>query len=286
MLQRLATAGLAVVMLAGVLSAQEQDQPRRGNRDGGNFRFQDRNSYLGLLRMEVVREELKITDAQQAEIDRIAEEARNAPRGEFNFNPDATDEERARQFAAMREGAAAREQEIRTKLAGVLNEEQNARLLGIWVQRAGAEALTTEEVAARLELTDEQKQQISSIREEQRQAFRPRGDRPQPTEGDRPAPEGDRPEGDRPRGDGENPFARFAEIRRQNDEKVMAVLTDEQKAKLDEIKGEAIEFPAPQFGDRGPGGEEGDRPRGFGRRPDGDRPEGDSDRPRRPPSDE
>jgi Spy/CpxP family protein refolding chaperone len=285
MFQRLATTGLALSMLAGALFAQEQDTPRRGNRDGGNFRMQDRNSYLGLLRMDVVKEDLKITDAQQAEIDRIAEEARNAPRGEFTFNRDASEEERAQQFAAMREAAAARENEIRTKLAGVLDETQNARLLGIWVQRAGTEALSNEEVAAKLELTDEQKQQLATIREEQRQAFRPRGDRPQPAEGDRPAPEGDRP-----RGDGENPFARFAEQRRQNEEKIMAVLTDEQKAKLDEIKGAAIEFPQPQFGnrDRGPGGEDGDRPRGFGRRPDGDNPssDSDSDRPRRPASDE
>jgi hypothetical protein len=286
MFQRLATAGLAVAMLAGVLSAQEQDQPRRGNRDGGNFRFQDRNSYLGLLRIDVVKEDLKITDAQQEEIDRIAEEARNAPRGEFNFDPDATEEERAQQFAAIQEARNAREQETRSKLAGVLDETQNARLFGIWVQRAGPDALTNEDLVTRLELTDDQKQQIAAIREEQRQAFRPRGDRPQPAEGERPPegdrPEGDRPEGDRPRGDGENPFARFAEMRRQNEEKIMAVLTDEQKATLDEIKGTAIEFPQPQFGTRDRGGDNGDR------RPESDNDSTDSgsDRPRRPASDE
>lgn len=285
MLQRFTTASLAVLVLAGSLMAQDEERPPRGdrgNRERGAFDFRgpDRNSYLGLLRMDVVKEELKITEAQQAEIDRIAEEARNAPRGDFEFNRDASPEERAEQFAAMRaamrEAANQREEETRTKLAGVLDEAQNARLLGIWVQRVGPEALANETVAAKIALTDEQKSQLAALREEQRQAFAPRGERPQPAEGERP------------RGDGENPFARFAEQRREAEEKAMALLTDDQKAQLEEIKGTAVEFPRPQFGnrERNRDGTEGDRPRGNRERPEGDSGNAESDRPRRPASDE
>jgi hypothetical protein len=285
MLQRFATTGLAMLVLAGSLMAQEEERPQRGdrgergNRERGAFDFRgpDRNSYLGLLRMDVVKEELKITEAQQAEIDRIAEEVRNAPRGDFEFNRDASPEERAEQFAAMREAANQREEETRTKIAGVLDETQNARLLGIWVQRVGVDALSNETVAAKIGLTDDQKTQLAALRDEQRQAFAPRGERPQPAEGERP------------RGDGENPFARFAEQRREAEEKTMAVLTDDQKAQLAEIKGTAIEFPQPQFGnrERNREGTEGDRPRGNRERPEGDDAVNtDSDRPRRPASDE
>ncbi len=284
MLQRIATTGLAVLVLAGSLLAQEEERPRRGDRgDRGergafNFRGPDRNSYLGLLRMDAVKEELKITDAQQEEIDRIAEEARNAPPGDFQFDRDASPEERAEQFAAMREAATQREEEVRTKLSGVLDDTQNARLLGIWVQRVGLDALSNETVAAKIGLTDDQKAQLESLREEQRRAFTPRGDRPQPVEGERP-----------PRGEGENPFARFAEQRREAEEKTMAVLTDEQKTKLEELKGEEVEFPRPQFGnrERNRDGNDGDQPRGERRRPErDDSVNTESSRPRRPASDE
>ena len=162
MLQRIATTGLAMLVLAGSLMAQDERPQRgergeRGNRERGAFdRGAGNNSYLGLLRMDVVKTELKITEAQQQEIDRIAEEAR-APRGDFAFNRDATPEERAAQFAEMREAANQREEETRKKLAGVLDETQNARLLGIWVQRVGLEALSNETVAAKIGLTDAQK---------------------------------------------------------------------------------------------------------------------------------
>jgi hypothetical protein len=64
---------------------------------------------------------------------------------------------------------------------------------------------------------------------------------------------------------------RFEEFRKKSDERLQAILTDAQRQKMDEMKGEKFEFPAPQFGfggGRGQGGPGG--PGGGRRRPGGE----------------
>ena len=43
-------------------------------------------------------------------------------------------------------------------------------------------------------------------------------------------------------------------MRKENEEKLQAILTAEQKATMESMKGEKFEFPAPQFGPGGGGG--------------------------------
>jgi hypothetical protein len=86
---------------------------------------------------------------------------------------DASEEERQAAFAKMQEFGESLEKEVRTKVAGILDEAQMKRLRGLWVQRAGAlAALTSEEIATELKLNDDQKSQLKTQRDEQRAQMR------------------------------------------------------------------------------------------------------------------
>lgn len=49
-------------------------------------------------------------------------------------------------------------------------------------------------------------------------------------------------------------FSKMQKLREEGEEKSKAVLTEEQKKELEEMKGDKFEFPAPQFGPPGGGG--------------------------------
>jgi hypothetical protein len=100
-----------------------------------------------------------------------------------------------------------------------------ARLTGISIQVQGAQALLQPAIAEQLGISDEQMGQIRQANREAMQELMSQmrdlfqsGDREQAT-------------------------AKMAELRKQADEKVMALLTGEQREKLDQIKGEPFEMP-------------------------------------------
>ncbi|MFO1093954.1 MAG: hypothetical protein U0992_11670 [Planctomycetaceae bacterium] len=168
---------------------------------------------------------------------------------------DGTDEERAAARAKMQEYATKLDKEMRGKLTGILDEVQMKRLQGLWIQRAGAlSALNNEQVAADINLTDDQKSKLKTQLAEQ----------PPFGFGGRRGGEGGTP----PAGGGEgagNPFERMQAARKEADDKALAVLTDEQKAQFDVLKGAKFDFPPPQFGG-GFGGGRGGEGGGGGRR--------------------
>ena len=84
-------------------------------------------------------------------------------------------------------------------------------------------AITDAKVAEQVQLTDDQKAQVAKIEEEQRKEFTDLF-----TAGG---------------GDREAARERMQEITKQTEEKLTAVLTDEQKTKLEELEGEPFEFP-------------------------------------------
>ena len=236
--------------------------PGGGFGRGGFGRMGGGDSYLGLLRLDEVKTELKLTDDQNTKIAAIGEEMRNAPPPEglpdFREIRDLPDEEQRAAQAKWAEFAATREKETRTKVAGVLDEAQMKRLRGLWVQRTGVlTALNNADLATELKLTDDQKTQLTAQREEQRASMRGGGRR---GEGGGPPGGG--------AGGGGNFAERMQEVRKASDEKALAVLTDDQKAALTAIEGDKFTFPPPQFG--GPGGGGRGRNRGEG----GERPNG------------
>jgi hypothetical protein len=121
----------------------------------------------------------------------------------------------------------------------VLKPDQLKRLKQIHWQQQGARAFSDPELADALKFTTEQKDKIQAVREEARkemQSLRQAG------------------------GDREEARKKFEEIRKATNEKVMGVLTDEQKAKWKELQGEPFkgEIVRPgagaRRGSRGPSG--------------------------------
>lgn len=238
-----------------------------GGPGGGRFgRGGGRMGLLGLLRIEKVQEELDLVDDQKAEIEKLSESMRGeggrgeGRRGGGPGGPDGggrpdfqnmTDEERATFMAERRKEAEARAAKEKEELAKILLDSQMQRLSEISLQVRGVDALSDSEVAAKLEITDEQKQKLTEVQDEVR-------------EGMREQMQALRDEGN---DDPEAMRTKMTELRKQNEEKVLAVLTDAQREKFASMKGAALELPPEaMFGGRGGGfgggrgGRGGDRP--------------------------
>jgi transcriptional regulator with XRE-family HTH domain len=144
-------------------------------------------------------------------------------------------------------------EELEQKVEAVLLPHQLERLDEIQLQLRGADALTDENVAEKLGLSDDQVSQLESIRDEtaaqMRELFQAGGF----------APGADVSDEDR-----QARREQFQQLREEASEKLLAVLTEEQQQQFDEMKGEPFELDMSQFrgqgGRRGPGG--GGRPRG------------------------
>ena len=130
------------------------------------------------------------------------------------------------------------------KVNEVLDEGQQKRLLGIFVQVAGAGATADPVIAKELNITDDQKKQLDEVRQKNMEAMR---------EAFGGARDGDR----------EAVREKIQKLREESNKKLMAVLTSDQQAQLEAMKGEKvdIDMSALRLGG-GPGGRGGDRPRG------------------------
>jgi hypothetical protein len=202
-------------------TVQSNDQaPQRGRGQQG---FDRMLGVVPLLRIETVREELGVDEEQSKTLETVTLEIREDFGGQlrdfFMSLRDLSPEERR----ARRQEGDGKLAEIRAKiderLQGVLNEGQFHRLKEIEVQRLvrtnGVGALTGGDLAAALDLTDEQKQQL-------------------------------RDQAEASRGPGE--AISLDEVRA----KVKEILTPDQMGKLDTLFGEAFDLPQ-ELLQRGPG---------------------------------
>jgi len=130
----------------------------------------------------------------------------------------------------IQEAMASMQEKSETKLGDILDPVQMDRLVGLYVQRDGVRTLTSKTIATRLEITADQKakmkEQQASAMEEFRAAMTPGAD-PDATE----------------------------KLRAQGEKKMMDILTQAQKDKMESLKGAKFEFPAqPARGAGGRGG--------------------------------
>jgi Spy/CpxP family protein refolding chaperone len=226
---------LVVVTLCGLAACESstaQDNPParqrgQGMRGGGG-------GTLFLLRNETVQKDLSLTDDQKASVQKLldsAQEARSSLQG-------LQGEERT---AKMQELRKAQDE----KVAGILNDKQKARLKEIGLQVRGASALTDKEVAESLKLTDDQvnkiKEIVDAMQKDVQEAFQSAGQG-----GDRTAVR-----------------EKATKIRKDSTDKMLAVLSAEQKASFEKMQGAKIDLPQGGFG--GPGGGRG-QGQGGGRR--------------------
>ena len=237
---------VALLCLASVaVSQQRRGQGGFGGGFGGTSRLQ-------LLSVEAVQKELGLEPAQIEAITKLRDELRPMRGGGKGKAPEASNRIPAdwyfvqaqaqpgqrgqftpEQIEEFRKQAAERAKVEKTKLAEILLPNQLKRLNEIYIQQLGTRAFDDEDVATALSITAEQKASLAKIREEQgaamRELFAAGG------EGDREAAR-----------------AKFAEMRKANDEKLLAVLTADQKTKFEELKGKPFELPEGAL--RGPGG--------------------------------
>ena len=238
-----AAALVAASLLASVADAQGPGGGRRGGRGG----FGGGMDSTMLLMSEQVQKELELADEQKAEIKKISDEMRESARASFQGLRDLGEEERRAKFAEMREKAEASRAEVQKKVDEILLPEQRERLSQISLQVQGDAAVTSDEVAGKIGLSDEQKQKIEAVRDAAREKMR--------------AAFGQRGEG----GDGANRREEMTKLRADTQAQVEAILTDEQKQKLTELKGKPFELDRSQFRG-GQGGRRGDGAGGEGRR--------------------
>jgi Spy/CpxP family protein refolding chaperone len=207
----------ACLMLASTAMAQGQGGGGRGGRGGLGGRGFNMGA-AQLLRNEKVQEELKLTGEQKDKLAALREEG--GGRGIGRGGQDLSPEEREKAMAEFQK----RMEEINKKAEAVLDAAQVKRLKEISLQARGNAALNDEEVAKALMLTEEQVAGVKTITEESTRRMR---------EMFRSAGQG---------GDREELQKKMAELRKDTDEEYLALLTDEQKSKLEAMKGAKFEI--------------------------------------------
>jgi hypothetical protein len=164
---------LLLAPLATALNAQPPGRSGFGGFFGGRGRL--------LIDLNEVRKELSIDDQQAELLDALQEdlaEQRLALREE-DEGPRSADETVQRlRFKHLIQKLTAFDRRSETLITVVLEPDQANRLAELYLQRDGLRAFERPEVATKLELSDEQKQRLQSLRE----TFvdnRPRGSTPE-----------------------------------------------------------------------------------------------------------
>jgi len=210
------------ILLSGSLvqlaSAQQPGggRPGGGRGFGGGFGLTD----TMLIGNEKVQKELELVEDQVSKINKLREESQAEGRKLFEGIRDLPEDQRRAKFEEMNTKREESQKALRAKINEVLLPDQRDRLKELVIQAQGTGALNNEETAAALKITDEQKKKIETIREEAGPKMREAMGTP---------------------GQGglsEEARAKLAEIRKESSEKVLAVLTTEQKAQFEKMKGE------------------------------------------------
>jgi hypothetical protein len=246
------TLSLAVFVVAGsfvtgsgMAWAQQQGQGGRrpGGFGGGPGGPGGGLDVFGLIGSEQVQKEIELIDAQKGDVQKLSDERREAMRGMFGNIRELPEAERQQKMAEMREKMEANRTEYTKKLADLLLPHQFERLQQISIQVRGASALSDPEVAGKLNLSDAQKSQLTELQEANRGEMQKlfEGAR-----GDEAARQGMR--------------EKIELFRTQANEKAMAILTSEQRAQFEAMKGEKFELDMSQFQRGGPGGRPQRRP--------------------------
>jgi Spy/CpxP family protein refolding chaperone len=230
---------LAVASIATLASAQPG-----GGGFGGGFGFGGGmgggSSIAGLLSMPAVQTELKVTDEQKTKIQDLRTTMRDKMREAMNSGDGPPDfqnmsqEERQKAMGEMRKKMQPITKEFDEQAVKILDADQVARAKQLQLQREGGSALAREEVAKKLELTDDQTSKVKKLQESL--AKPPQFD---------------------PNGDMQAQFQKMRENVTKTQKDMLAVLTDEQTTKWKEMCGKPFTFP---------------QGRGFGRGGAGARP--------------
>lgn len=256
---------IGVAFVSSSYSQEERQGGRRGGGGGrfggGGFRFGGGmfgggGNELSLLRIPAIQKELGLSGDDKDRADQLAEDLQAEQREtmqklgiDFGALRDMPQDEREKKMKEMSDAQAKVAAKYQAKVDEMLKPEQSKRLKQIALQTQGAQALGAENVAKDLGLSDDQKKDIAKIQEDAMASMRRGFGRGQE------------------QGQGQEDLqARMEEMRKageERDAKLLAVLTDDQRKKFDELKGEAFDVASLR---RGPGGFGGGRGGAGGRR--------------------
>jgi Spy/CpxP family protein refolding chaperone len=204
-----------VVTLAAAFGSAVVNAQPPGGRGGFGGPFGGGGT-LGLVMREEVQQELQIVDEQREQVEALADETRDQMRDEmrdlWGQLRDLSEEERRAKFDEIRGRMEAMNADLEGRLKKVLLPHQFERLkqidVQVRVQQRGASALTSGDVAEALNLSDEQREKLEQRAEEVQQELRDK----------------------------------MRELQLEARNKMLEVLTTEQRAKLDELMGDAFEL--------------------------------------------
>ena len=154
---------LAAALFAAGAVAVVEAQP--GGRQQGGF---GGGVHGMVLNNKALQDELKVTDEQKEKLKAVADKQaeQNKKRGEALKEAGGDREKMKDLFAEMQKGNEKLQAEIKTAVDAALTADQKKRLQQIERQMGGVRALATDELAAELKLTDDQKTKIKGIADE------------------------------------------------------------------------------------------------------------------------
>jgi len=214
------------LLLATALVAAAYAQPRGSGRRG---RGMMRGSFLGLLSLEKVQKELKLSEDQIGKIEEIGEKLRAEMREKFAGLRQIEDRQERR--AKMTELGKQFDEKAHGQVRQVLSSEQMIRLYQVRLQVRGAVyGVNNQWIANRLKFTDEQKKKAAELEKATQDKIS------EAFSGLRDLPQEER----------RKKYAELREkvgkIRSEADERALGLLTTEQKEEFEKLKGEKFEL--------------------------------------------
>ena len=214
---------VSAALIASAAQAQQQEKrQRRGGPGGRGGPGMMMRSPLFLLTQKAVQEELKLSDEQvQKAQAAIGEQMRTAGPGLQGLEPD--------EAAKRRKEMSAKADKV---VAEILTPEQAKRFKQVRLQVQGVRAMSDPEIVKELKITDDQQRKIKEIQDDNQKEMRK-------LRQDAGATQKEMRE-------------RQEELRKSTHEKLMSILTDDQKTKWKEMTGEPFKGQL-QFGPPGGG---------------------------------
>ncbi|QDS87835.1 hypothetical protein EC9_20180 [Rosistilla ulvae] len=246
----------------------------RGGRGGGfgggaGFGASKHLPVAGALRSEEVREEIELMPDQIEALKKLNDRENNRRGQDRPDFRNMSEEERGEFMAKMQKEREAQMEESNAMLEQILLPPQLDRLREIAIQMTGINALFSDYVTTELKITDAQKSKLTEAQTASQAKMREKMQEMFAGQGRGGNQGGERPDRDAMR-------AQVEELRKSVEGDLLAVLSTEQQANFEKLKGEKFELPERAFGGRGgEAGGRGGRPQrggeGRGQRRGGDR---------------
>jgi Spy/CpxP family protein refolding chaperone len=210
---------MVLVLGAAFIAAAQAQAAERSRRGFGS------SSLLSYLRMEQVQKDMKLSEEQTAKVQKVIEKLGAEMREQYTALREIEDREKQR--AKITELRDQLDSKAREQLRDVLEREQMMRLYQIRMQyRPVVDSLANRFVVGRLKITEEQKKKLAEIDKEMQ------AKRSELFSAMRDATNEQR----------SKVFEKYRKLRSDTDEKALAVLTADQKAGFEEMKGKKIEL--------------------------------------------